>query len=166
MYDNRLFDHKEVPTELLDCFEEVAGPECGKSWVRVVDAETVPNPGGGNKKASISRRIGQSSVFRTGQSKQNTTLDWQPTCAHTDAPPVPAIVLDSFCGSGTTLLEARRLGRIGLGFDLSYTYLRENAAVRLGHDKLAAWGKARTAPNGNGANGYHELPLFSIKETV
>ena len=55
--------------------------------------------------------------------------------------PVPAIVLDPFCGSGTTLEVARRLGRIGLGFDLSETYLRDNAAVRLGHDKLAAWGR-------------------------
>ena len=60
---------------------------------------------------------------------------------HADAAPVPAIVLDPFCGSGTTLLVARQLGRIGLGFDLSETYLRDNAAVRLGHDKLAAWGR-------------------------
>jgi len=40
-----------------------------------------------------------------------------------------------------TLLVARQLGRVGLGFDLSETYLRDNAAVRLGHDKLAAWGR-------------------------
>ena len=76
--------------------------------------------------------------------------------------PVPAIVLDPFCGSGTTLEVARRLGRIGLGFDLSETYLRDNAAVRLGHDKLAAWGRGivdtgdysdlfRVRPNGDGA---------------
>jgi hypothetical protein len=76
--------------------------------------------------------------------------------------PVPAIVLDPFCGSGTTLLVARQLGRVGLGFDLSETYLRDNAAVRLGHDKLAAWGRGivdtgdyadlfRAHANGNGA---------------
>jgi DNA modification methylase len=76
--------------------------------------------------------------------------------------PVPAIVLDPFCGSGTTLLVARQLGRVGLGFDLSETYLRDNAAVRLGHDKLAAWGRGivdtgdyadlfRAVANGDGA---------------
>ena len=61
-----------------------------------------------------------------------------------------------------TLLVARQLGRVGLGFDLSETYLRDNAAVRLGHDKLAAWGRGivdtgdyadlfRAHANGNGA---------------
>ena len=61
-----------------------------------------------------------------------------------------------------TLLVARQLGRVGLGFDLSETYLRDNAAVRLGHDKLAAWGRGivdtgdysdlfRPRPNGHGA---------------
>lgn len=40
-----------------------------------------------------------------------------------------------------TLLVARQLGRVGLGFDLSETYLRENAATRLGHNKLTAWGR-------------------------
>ena len=59
-----------------------------------------------------------------------------------------------------TLLVTRQLVRVVLGFDLSETYLRDNAAVRLGHDKLAAWGRGirdttdysdlfRT--NGNGA---------------
>ena len=87
--------------------------------------------------------------------------DWQPTCDH-DAAPVPAIVLDPFCGSGTTLMVARQLGRVGLGFDLSLSYLRENARTRLGHDKLAAWGRGivdtgdysdlfRAHTNGHGA---------------
>jgi len=80
-----------------------------------------------------------------------------PTCDH-DAPPVPAIVLDPFAGSGTTLMVARKLGRVGLGFDLSYTYLDESARTRLGHDKLAAWGNG--IKDGGSYDG-DALPLFA-----
>ncbi len=37
-------------------------------------------------------------------------------------PAVPATVLDIFCGSGTTLLVADRLGRDAIGIDLSSEY--------------------------------------------
>ena len=40
------------------------------------------------------------------------------------------IVLDPFCGSGTTLVAAKRLHRRGIGLDLSATYLR-TAQARL-----------------------------------
>ncbi len=66
------------------------------------------------------------------------------------------VVLDPFAGSGTTLLVARQLGRIGLGFDLSEKYLYENARTRLGHDKLAAWG------NGiKDTADHNDMPLFA-----
>lgn len=40
-----------------------------------------------------------------------------------DWPTVPAVVLDPFAGSGTTLAVARRLGRAGVGLDLQPEYL-------------------------------------------
>jgi hypothetical protein len=141
-------------------------PECGAPWRRVVE-----------KARPSTRRATRTTCGPTTPPAATTTatgprrftrcatvenVEWRPTCAHADAAPVPAIVLDPFCGSGTTLLVARQLGRIGLGFDLSETYLRDNAAVRLGHDKLAAWGRGivdtgdyadlfRAHANGNGA---------------
>lgn len=45
-----------------------------------------------------------------------------------DEPSRPAVVLDPFVGSGTTLLVANALGRMGIGIDLSADYAR-----------LAAW---------------------------
>lgn len=39
-------------------------------------------------------------------------------------PTRPAVVLDPFCGTGTTPMVARALGRIGIGIDLSGDYLR------------------------------------------
>lgn len=45
--------------------------------------------------------------------------------------PADGIVLDSFVGSGTTLLVARQLGRRAVGLDLSLPYLRDQARKRL-----------------------------------
>jgi DNA modification methylase len=42
----------------------------------------------------------------------------------TPPPTRPAVVLDPFCGTGTTVLVARALGRFGVGVDLSSDYLR------------------------------------------
>jgi len=60
------------------------------------------------------------------------TIGWQPTCTHTDDQGEgKCIVLDPFCGSGTTVAVAVELGRAGIGFDLSYLYLRDHARKRL-----------------------------------
>lgn len=118
-------------------------PECGKPWERITERGAAVNrPDNPNDVLPYTADgVGNNGNGATTLHKmrQIETTGWRPTCTH-DAAPVPAIVLDPFCGSGTTLMIARQLGRIGLGFDLSLKYLEENAAVRLGHDKLAAWG--------------------------
>ena len=50
------------------------------------------------------------------------TLGWQPTCEH-DAEPAPSIVLDPFCGSGTTGVVALRHGRSFIGIELNPEYV-------------------------------------------
>src|SRR6185312_13423273 len=55
-------------------------------------------------------------------------------CPQPDAPTRPAVVLDPFSGTGTTMLVASALGRIGIGVDRSMDYAR-----------LAKW---RTADRG------------------
>ncbi len=45
-------------------------------------------------------------------------------CPDTTAPTRPAVVLDPFCGTGTTPAVAHALGRHGIGVDLSADYLR------------------------------------------
>ena len=60
--------------------------------------------------------------FSTRSLKVTQTTGWQPTCGHNSAP-VPAIVLDPFVGSGTTVAVAQSLGRCGIGLDLNAEYL-------------------------------------------
>jgi len=90
-----------------------------------------------------------------------TEYGWSPTCA-CDAPTVPCTVLDPFCGSGTTLLVARELGRHGVGVDLSWPYLHDIARQRLGLAALAAWEGRESQPQ---TPTYADLPLFGGEET-
>jgi DNA modification methylase len=124
-------------------------PRCRNPWRRVVEKPKPPK--------EVFTRTRQDDGFTvqrgfhkdgssvgSGQKLQNwynenptTTLGWQPTCS-CDLEPVPAVVLDPFVGSGTTCMEARKLGRHGVGLDLSYPYL-QLAKDRLGLTALAEW---------------------------
>ena len=53
---------------------------------------------------------------------ETKTLGWRPSC-RCNAPAVPAVILDPFAGSGTTLAVAKSLGHIGIGYELSTEYL-------------------------------------------
>lgn len=76
----------------------------------------------------------------------------------TDYPTRPAIVADIFCGSGTSGVVARRLGRHFVGLDLSLDYLRDQARKRLALDTLDAM--ATGAGIEGGADDLEALPLF------
>jgi protein gp37 len=61
---------------------------------------------------------------------------WQPP------PTRPAVVLDPFCGTATTVMVARAPGRLGVGVELSAAYCRV-AAWRVRHSGHAASALAR-----------------------
>ena len=71
--------------------------------------------------ASSERAQGVRTYAKAWNATRNT-IGWQPTCEH-DAEPVPATVLDPFCGSGTTGVVALRHGRSFIGIELNPEYV-------------------------------------------
>ena len=98
-------------------------PTCGAPWERVVMVE---DPGRRLGKGyhdhgdDIGR--GQRGVFSANGRPTRTTTGWQPTCEH-DSEPVASVVLDPFCGSGTTGVVALRHGRSFVGIELNPEYI-------------------------------------------
>mgnify|MGYP002682375832 CR=1 FL=1 len=60
---------------------------------------------------------------------------FEPTCT-CNAGTTSGIVFDPFVGSGTTVATAIQLGRRGVGLDLSFKYLNENAKARIDDVRL------------------------------
>lgn len=85
-------------------------------------------------------------------------IAWSARVLSSDAPTIPAIVLDPFVGSGTTLVVARALGRSGIGLDLSFSYLKDQATPRLVLDQLRSWG---VRPRPGDGDPLATLPLFA-----
>lgn len=55
------------------------------------------------------------------------TVGWRKVCGCQTDDVVPAVVLDPFVGSGTTVATSVQLGRVGIGIDLSEAYLQDHA---------------------------------------
>ena len=95
---------------------------CGEPWVRIVEVAYV-NPGSrsSNGPRSLERRR-ESPGYPVRLERSSATRGWRPGCG-CNATRVPAVVLDPFAGSGTTLAVAKRLGRSGWGVELSSQYV-------------------------------------------
>jgi DNA modification methylase len=144
---------------------------CGAPWERITERHRTCDgkPVSGAWEADEAGRLGAQGVGHWRFETDFDTLGWRPTCDCDAGEPEPAVVLDPFVGSGTTLLEARRLGRRGIGLDASWTYLYREATQRLEWDKVRAW----EGEDGNGRDGRgHEaqpladLPMFRAMEAT
>lgn len=105
---------------------------CGAPWERVTDR--VEGKSWHNHKNDLERGQRIESNVSKGKNfyanyKPPETIGWQPTCSHSDDTG-HCIVLDPFCGSGTTVMVAEQLGRVGIGLDLSMEYLTDHARRR------------------------------------
>jgi hypothetical protein len=121
----------ELPLRCIKASTSKVGvcSKCGKPWSRVIgENEPIPTGHGTGKKMIdvIEEQRGQTSlrnsIFSTGCVSSANTIGWRPSCK-CNAPSAPAIVLDPFAGSGTTLAVAKSLGHIGIGYELSTEYL-------------------------------------------
>jgi DNA modification methylase len=129
-------------------------PECGKPWERIVKEPENPFPGsshtherdlaqGGTQTHSSGKPAGTIMAQRWyAKGSGGQTTGWRPTCDHdaiAEHALLPAVVLDPFAGSGTTLLTARQHGRRSIGVELNPDYCRI-AAGRL--SQLSLLGEA------------------------
>ena len=94
---------------------------CGRPWRRKLEVtyQSIPRNPDTRRRRHSDRRVFEITVPRVRQSR---TIGWQPTC-DCGAPTVPAVVLDPFAGTGTTLLVAQQRGRHGVGAELNRAYL-------------------------------------------
>jgi DNA modification methylase len=110
-------------------------PSCGAPWKRRIEKQTIRR----DRPADMTQRHlegnGVNSCGNTVAGVKTVTTGWDPTCVclteYAHAMPVPCTVLDPFVGSGTTCMVSNWLGRKSIGIDLSETYLRDHALVRI-----------------------------------
>jgi len=97
---------------------------CGAPRTRIVKIEKL-HPEDHSSRKKWSRSLARASVMREapqrGWESIHRTVGW--TKCECDAGFRPGIVLDPFCGSGTTLYVAQQLGRYWIGIDIKPEYV-------------------------------------------
>lgn len=114
---------------------------CGAPWKRVVGTKQLTR----ERPNDYVKRMGEEG---TGNSCSNSiagvetkTVGWEQTCNCETDEVVPCVVLDPFCGSGTTMCVSLANGRHSVGIDLSEKYLSENTVPRIEGEILKVPGR-------------------------
>jgi len=131
------------PCVLAGCPAQTC-PECGAPWERVVEREYKGSAGVDYKDNGSGRgersHTGGGSWAAWKADHPDRDRGFRPTCACAREDTVPGTLLDPFCGSGTALLVALRLGRRAVGIELKPEYM-DMTRKRIGEE--AAQGKLR-----------------------
>lgn len=118
--------------------------KCGAPWERVVEKTGEVDPSAKRSRFDKGKTGARDGGDRTqkGERYLNETTGWLPSCdcggfprddpevvarrlmSETGARPVPSVILDPFCGSGTTGVVALKLGRNFIGIELNPEYAK------------------------------------------
>jgi DNA modification methylase len=121
------------PCLLAGTSERGACTSCGAPWKRDVAKTRRPTRPGKDSKMNLasvepgSPYKAHAGIIYGNRDPQRHVTDyettgWRPTCRCGVDSTRPCVVLDPFCGSGTTLAVARELGLEGIGIDLNPDY--------------------------------------------
>jgi DNA modification methylase len=93
---------------------------CGAAWERIIEKEFVPQQDVEDA-AGRRKRLDRSSNWDGVPRGTNriTTVGWRSRCRCANAGAGRSVVLDPFCGTGTVLRAAERLGRDSVGIELN-----------------------------------------------
>ncbi len=94
---------------------------CGAQWRRVTERQAMtvrPGPKAGGSGSRTTDGISGTMLSPA----TSTTVGWEPTCRCKTDEVRPAVVLDPFAGTGTTLAVAFSLGRDSVGIELQPKY--------------------------------------------
>lgn len=126
------------PSRLIEPMIQAGTPEggccstCHKPWRREIETTKITRHRPNDKTDRHHAGPTVNACSNTVAGTEIKTLGWVCTCDCVDFnPAVPSTVLDPFVGSGTTPMVANWLGRHSIGIDLSETYLRDHAMVRI-----------------------------------
>lgn len=114
----------EIPRRcvLAGSSEKGCCAKCRAPWKRTTETEYKRHENWfGNKQDARHSRGNAGTAYNEPVARRTT--GWRPSCSCDAGDPVPCIVLDPFVGSGTTVMVARNLGRVGVGLDLTYQQL-------------------------------------------
>lgn len=97
---------------------------CGAAWVRQVERTNVQDASAKGSRFDTGKTVARDGGDRTqsGERYVNITTGFAPGCT-CDADTSGSLILDPFCGSGTTGAVAVRLGRRFLGIELNPEYV-------------------------------------------
>jgi hypothetical protein len=102
-------------------------PKCGSQWARIVDNKSIKRYRPNDRKQGE----GVNSCGNTVAGVQTTTLGWKATCECGIEETEPALVLDPFAGSGTTLVVAAKLNRNYFGCEINPDYKKDHIDIRV-----------------------------------
>lgn len=133
---------------------------CGAPWVRTTKRQRLRDGeplSGSWAKSTDPRRIGPTGVGHWRDSTHIETLGFVPSCT-CGAAPVPGVVLDPFCGAGTTGMVAVQHGRAFVGVELSPEY------ADLGRDRIDTFVRLGfRSPNGAAPVPEDQASLFEVE---
>ena len=131
-----------IPCILAGTGEKGCCAECGAPYERVLERNRIPTRPGTNSKV---RKMSEKNKYRSANGMQSNkttlasvvgnrdpqrhissakTIGWRKTCECETAKVGKCVVLDPFCGSGTTLMIAIEKGCEGIGIELNKDYIQ------------------------------------------